>query len=85
MLATAETALPRCRVRDLGVLAYVAGMNHWSYKTDDRLEDVQHADYFSGVRDMICAGDWMFVSASDGPLILWARDNALGVTLERVR
>ena len=85
MLATPETIHPRCKVRDLGVLAYVAGMNHWSYKTDDVREDVQRPDYFAGVRDMIGAGDWMFVSASDGPLILWARDNALGVTLERVR
>jgi hypothetical protein len=85
MLATAETAHPRCKVRDLGVLGYAAGLSHWTYKTNDSSEDVQRPDYFAAVRDMMGAGDWIYVSASDGPLILWARDNAPGVTLERVR
>jgi hypothetical protein len=37
------------------------------------------------VRDLLAVGDWIFVSASDGPLVLWVRGNEIGCTVERVR
>jgi hypothetical protein len=86
MLATIETDHPRSAVRNLGVLSYVCGVTHHSYKTDATCEDVLRAGYFDGVfLSLISPGDWLFVSASDGPLILWARECGLSVTLERVR
>jgi hypothetical protein len=84
MLDALETA-PRLQVRNLSVLNYAAGMSHWSYKTDDTSADVLAAGYFESVRDMLAFGDWLFVSASDGPLILWVRGGQIGVTVERVR
>jgi hypothetical protein len=77
---------PRIRVREFSALNYANGMTTWSLSTSEHtIEDVLHAGYFEAVRDMFGPGDWIFVSASDGPLILWARGNALGCTVERVR
>jgi hypothetical protein len=78
-------ATPRMQVRDFGVLNFCNGLTHWTYRTSHTRDDVLDADYFVSVRDMMGAGDWIFVSASDGPMIFWARGNELGVTLERVR
>lgn len=85
MLDTLEAA-PRMQVRNLSVLNFCNGLTHWSYgPTQHTRDDVLDAGYFVPVRDMVGPGDWIFVSASDGPLILWARGNEIGVTVERVR
>jgi len=87
MLDTASIATqPRMCVREFSALSYANGMTTWGLNTTQHTcADVLTAGYFEAVRDMLGHGDWIFVSASDGPLILWARGNALGCTVERVR
>ena len=86
MLDTLEAAT-RMQVRNLSVMNYANGMTHWTYKPDGHTRDdvLSAAGYFESVRDMLAPGDWIFVSASDGPLILWVRGNEIGCTVERVR
>jgi hypothetical protein len=58
-------------VRNLSVLAYANGFTLWHYKaTGDGLDEVARSDFFSGVDDMLAAGDIVMVSAVDGARIL---------------
>lgn len=76
----------RLHVRDLSVLHYANGMTQWGYgPTKHTRDDVLEQGYFEAVRDMFAPGDWIFVSASDGPLILWVRGSSIGSIVERVR
>jgi hypothetical protein len=74
------------QVRNLSVFHYANGMTHWGYgPSAHTCADILEAGYFEGVRDLLAVGDWIFVSASDGPLVLWVRGNEIGCTVERVR
>jgi hypothetical protein len=67
------------RPRDINQLPFGASLSFHVLATDDPLDHVFAEGYFNGYvgRKGVRVGDWIFVSAADGPAIGWvesARD-----------
>lgn len=78
---------PRCKIRDLVVLAYAQGFTQWHYKSNTVLSDVTAPGFFDDALDILHPGDHVLISARDAGSNRYVRYSDLdrGVVLERMQ